>query len=54
MRQRVIEYDKLDAIIAYRVNSIRNTQFRIWTTQRLRECIIKDYIVMSRALTLFS
>ena len=45
--QRELEYFNLDAIISagYRVNSIRGTQFRKWATQRLREYIIKGYIM---------
>ncbi|MDI6754904.1 MAG: virulence RhuM family protein, partial [Thermodesulfobacteriota bacterium] len=37
----------LDCIIAlgYRVNSKRATQFRIWATQRLREYIIKGFVL---------
>lgn len=37
----------LDAIISvgYRVNSLRGTQFRIWATQRLREYIIKGFVL---------
>ena len=35
----------LDVIISvgYRVKSLRGTQFRIWTTQRLREYIVKGF-----------
>jgi hypothetical protein len=29
--------------VGYRINSIRDTQFRIWATQRLREYIIKGF-----------
>jgi hypothetical protein len=34
-------YYNLDVIISvgYRVKSLRGTQFRIWATQRLKECI---------------
>ncbi len=37
----------LDAIISvgYRVNSTRGTQFRIWATQRLREYIVKGFVM---------
>ena len=40
-----VDYYNLDMIISvgYRVNSHRGTQFRIWTTQRLREYIIKGF-----------
>lgn len=42
----------LDIIIAvgYRVNSARATQFRIWATQRLREYLLKGYIVNEKRL----
>lgn len=44
---RNIKYYNLDAIISvgYRVNSIRGTQFRIWATQRLREYIVKGFLL---------
>lgn len=44
---RKIRLYNLDAIISvgYRVNSIRGTQFRIWATQRLREYIIKGFVL---------
>jgi hypothetical protein len=37
----------LDAIISvgYRVNSVRGTQFRIWATQKLKEYIIKGFVM---------
>lgn len=37
----------LDAVLAvgYRVNSKRATQFRIWATQKLREYLMKGYVV---------
>jgi len=37
----------LDAVIAlgYRVNSKRATQFRIWTTQKLKEYIVKGFVL---------
>ena len=37
----------LDAIISvgYRINSLRGTQFRIWATQRLKEYIIKGFVM---------
>lgn len=42
-----VEYFNLDAIISvgYRVNSSKATQFRIWATQRLREFIIKGFVM---------
>lgn len=47
-----VEHFNLDAIISvgYRVNSIRGTQFRIWATQRLKEYIIKGYILDDQRL----
>ena len=40
-----VKYYNLDAIISvgYRVNSSRATAFRIWSTERLREYIIKGF-----------
>ncbi|MFH0928537.1 MAG: RhuM family protein [bacterium] len=37
----------LDMIISvgYRVNSLRGTQFRIWATQKLREYIVKGFVL---------
>jgi len=42
-----VKHFNLDAIISvgYRVNSSRATQFRIWATQRLREFIIKGFVL---------
>lgn len=42
-----VTYYNLDAIISvgYRVNSIRGTQFRIWATQRLKEYIVKGFVL---------
>lgn len=42
---REIEHFNLDVIISvgYRVKSQRGTQFRIWSTQRLREYLIKGF-----------
>ena len=39
------QYYNLDVIISvgYRVKSQRGTQFRIWTTQRLKEYIVKGF-----------
>jgi len=44
---RNMEFYNLDAIIAvgYRVNSHRATQFRIWATGKLREFIIKGFVL---------
>ncbi len=43
----VTKHYNLDAIISvgYRVNSIRGTQFRIWATQKLKEYIIKGFVM---------
>lgn len=42
----------LDMIISvgYRVNSIRGTQFRIWATQKLREYIVKGFVMNDNKL----
>jgi len=42
-----VKHYNLDAIISvgYRVNSIRGTQFRIWATQKLKEYIIKGFVL---------
>ena len=44
---RSLEYYNLDAIISvgYRVKSRVATQFRIWATQRLREYIVKGFVL---------
>ncbi len=41
------QFYKLDAVISvgYRVNSIRATQFRQWTTSVLREFSIRGYVL---------
>ncbi|GEM_PF-4061334 len=43
----LIKYYNLDAIISvgYRINSLRGTQFRIWATQKLKEYIIKGFVL---------
>ncbi len=40
-------YYNLDVIISvgYRVSSLRGTQFRIWATQKLREYIVKGFVL---------
>jgi len=45
--KRSIKLYNLDAIISvgYRVNSIRGTEFRIWATQKLKEYIIKGFVI---------
>ena len=44
---RNVDYYNLDVIISigYRVRSHRGAQFRIWATQRLREYIIKGFML---------
>lgn len=43
----------LDVIISigYRVNSTRGTQFRIWATQRLREYLVKGFVMNDERLS---
>ncbi len=50
--KRNIEFYNLDAIIAvgYRVNSKQATQFRIWSTQTLKEFIIKGFVLNDEML----
>jgi hypothetical protein len=45
--RRKVEYYNLDVAISvgYRVNSSQATQFRIWATQRLKEYIIKGFVL---------
>jgi hypothetical protein len=45
--QRLIEFYNLDAIISvgYRVKSAVATRFRIWATQKLREFIVKGFVL---------
>lgn len=42
-----VKHYNLDAIISigYRINSKRGTQFRIWATQKLKEYIIKGFVL---------
>jgi len=42
-----VNFYNLDVIISvgYRVSSLRGTQFRIWATQRLKEYIIKGFVM---------
>lgn len=44
---RSIEHYNLDVIISvgYRVKSNRGTQFRIWATQRLKEYLVKGFVL---------
>ncbi len=48
----VITYYNLDIIISvgYRVKSLRGTQFRIWSTKRLREYIVKGFAMNDELL----
>lgn len=45
--ERNIDYYNIDVIISvgYRVKSPQGTQFRIWATQRLKEYIIKGFVL---------
>jgi hypothetical protein len=45
--EREIEHYNLDVIISvgYRVKSLQGTQFRIWATQRLKEYIVKGFVL---------
>lgn len=45
--ERSVSFYNLDVIISvgYRVKSHRGTQFRIWATQKLREFIIKGFVL---------
>ena len=45
--RRAVEHYNLDMIISvgYRVKSMRGTQFRIWATQKLREFIVKGFVL---------
>lgn len=47
-----VQYYNLDMVISvgYRVNSSRATQFRIWATNRLREYLLKGYVVNEQRL----
>jgi hypothetical protein len=44
---RNIDHHNLDAILAvgYRVRSTRGTQFRRWATERLREYLVKGFVL---------
>ena len=44
---RVIDHYNLDAILAvgYRVRSLRGVQFRQWATERLREYLVKGFVM---------
>jgi len=51
--QRHVDYYNLDAILSvgYRVKSHVATRFRIWATQRLREYIVKGFVLDDERLT---
>jgi len=46
-QQKSVKYYNLDVIISvgYRVKSQQGTQFRIWTTQRLKDYIVKGFVL---------
>jgi len=52
-KEYLVKLYNLDAIISvgYRVNSLRGTQFRIWATQKLREYIIKGFVMDDEKLS---
>src|SRR3989338_8064403 len=45
--KRSVKIYNLDAVISigYRINFLRGTQFRIWATQKLKEYIIKGFVM---------
>ena len=45
--KRVLKHYSLDVILAvgYRVRSLRGTQFRRWATERLREYLVKGFVM---------
>jgi hypothetical protein len=47
-----VQHYNLDTIISvgYRVKSLQGTQFRIWATQRLREYLIKGFVLNDERL----
>ncbi|MBQ3240141.1 MAG: virulence protein RhuM/Fic/DOC family protein [Akkermansia sp.] len=49
---RPVRFYNLDMILSvgYRVNTRRGTQFRIWATRRLREYLLRGYVVHERRL----
>ena len=51
---RAVEHYNLDAIISvgYRVKSAVATRFRIWATQKLREFIVKGFVLDAQARNL--
>lgn len=53
MVQRPTKIYNLDLVISvgYRINSLRGTQFRIWATQKLRDYIIKGFVMDDERLS---
>jgi len=51
--ERFVKLYNLDAIISvgYRINSLRGTQFRIWATRKLREYIVKGFVLDDERLS---
>ena len=47
IQEKMVKYYNLDVIISvgYRVKSKQGTQFRVWATQRLKEYIIKGFVL---------
>ena len=45
--KRDVVFYNLDMIISvgYRINSLRGTQFRVWATQKLREYVVKGFVM---------
>ena len=45
--KRDIDHYNLDIVISvgYRVNSKKGTQFRVWATQRLKDCLVQGYAI---------
>lgn len=50
--RRPVNFYNLDMILSvgYRVNTRRGTQFRIWATQRLREYLLRGYVVHEKRM----
>lgn len=50
--EREVEFYNLDLFLSvgYRVNSRQGTQFRIWTTQRLKDYLVKGYAINEKRL----
>ncbi len=46
-QEQSVRYYNLDVVISvgYRVKSLRGTQFRIWATQKLKEYIVKGFVM---------